>query len=330
MHFNYYLYLLQYLCTCIYKCYFLFNFRHGSSELIQHQCLTIKDTSHLMSTNRNVMGKALSCPTRQILKFVQYLLHPIKLIVFATCMLLLWWMTSNSFSRFTAKDCPAIWDSSSTKSSNSSSYRPINCTAVFQEKSEIEYANQFKWCNRQDQITNSHYIEITQSCDNFKDMFGYLNYEVTQEENDFPIAFSILMHENVEQMERLLRMIYRPHNVYCIHVDFKASTDIQNAVRAIIQCFQNVILSVKQIAVRWAEYTVLEAELACMETLWKFPIKWKYFINLTGRDFPLKTNWELVQILKVYNGSNDIDGTAHRYDMFDFYNEIYPFFSIYI
>ena len=40
--------------------------------------------------------------------------------------------------------------------------------------------------------------------------------------------------------------------------------------------------------------------------------KWKYFINLTGQEFPLKTNYEIVQILKAYKGANNEEGTRAR------------------
>ncbi len=50
----------------------------------------------------------------------------------------------------------------------------------------------------------------------------------------------------------------------------------------------------------------------CMHDLWRRSVRWRYFINLTGREFPLKTNLELVRILTTYNGSNDIDGTLHK------------------
>ena len=40
--------------------------------------------------------------------------------------------------------------------------------------------------------------------------------------------------------------------------------------------------------------------------------KWKYFINLTGQEFPLKTNYEIVQILKAYKGANNVEGTRIR------------------
>ena len=36
----------------------------------------------------------------------------------------------------------------------------------------------------------------------------------------------------------------------------------------------------------------------------------RYFINLTGQEFPLKTNGELVEILKTLNGSNVVMGNS--------------------
>jgi len=36
--------------------------------------------------------------------------------------------------------------------------------------------------------------------------------------------------------------------------------------------------------------------------------QWKYIINTAGQAFPLRTNRELVSILRAYNGSNDIEG----------------------
>ena len=47
-----------------------------------------------------------------------------------------------------------------------------------------------------------------------------------------------------------------------------------------------------------------------MEALLKYK-KWKYFINLTGQEFPLRTNWELVQILKVLGGVTIIDANIN-------------------
>ncbi len=57
-----------------------------------------------------------------------------------------------------------------------------------------------------------------------------------------------------------------------------------------------------------------------MEDLLRRPVQWKYFINLCGQDFPLKTNLEIVKQLKAYAPLNCITGNPvddsrfeHRY-----------------
>ncbi|XP_064596768.1 beta-1,3-galactosyl-O-glycosyl-glycoprotein beta-1,6-N-acetylglucosaminyltransferase-like [Liolophura sinensis] len=116
---------------------------------------------------------------------------------------------------------------------------------------------------------------------------------------------------DIEQAERLLRAIYQPQNYYCIHVDRKSEDSIKNGMKAVAKCFDNVFLVEKPVAVVWGKFTVLEAELLCLKELWAYQ-KWKYFINLTGQEFPLKINFELVKILKAYNGSNNLEGTRGR------------------
>lgn len=155
------------------------------------------------------------------------------------------------------------------------------------------------------------YIRNTRSCDEFRKMRQYINKPGTKEEEEFPLAFSILMYSDVDRAERLLRAIYQPQNEYCIHVDKSANRTIHRAINGIASCFDNIFVIAESINVKWGTFSVLEAELLCMKELLKH--KWKYFINLTGQEFPLKTNWELVQILKAYNGANDVDGTSKQY-----------------
>jgi len=115
------------------------------------------------------------------------------------------------------------------------------------------------------------------------------------------------------QVERLLRLIYRPHNLYCIHADAKSSAAIRHAIQAIASCFSNVFVASKSVDVHWAEFSLLEAELICLRELFERPERWFYYVNVMGREFPLRTNQELVKIFKAYNGSNDVDGSFHRY-----------------
>ncbi|XP_069107305.1 N-acetyllactosaminide beta-1,6-N-acetylglucosaminyl-transferase-like [Argopecten irradians] len=161
-------------------------------------------------------------------------------------------------------------------------------------------------------IPDETYANYTQNCDTFKHVRGYMGEEVLSDtERNFPIAFSILLYKDVEQAERLLRAIYRPNNIYCIHVDRSASPMVHQAVRSIAKCFHNVFISSKLEDVVYSSVSRLQADLNCMADLLKSKVPWKYFINTPSQHFPLKTNSELVKILTIYNGSNDIEGITH-------------------
>lgn len=188
----------------------------------------------------------------------------------------------------------------------------IDCSLLIKgDHSERLKAVKFQDANPKRAIPESEYIARVQECHNFIAENDYYISSPLPGEIDFPLAFSILMYKDIEQFERLLRAIYRPQNFYCIHVDRKSSSTLHLAVKSISRCFDNVFVLENQVEVIWGSYSVLEPEILCMEALLKYK-KWKYFINLTGQEFPLKTNWELVQILKAINGSNLVSATRVR------------------
>ncbi|XP_076436586.1 N-acetyllactosaminide beta-1,6-N-acetylglucosaminyl-transferase-like [Babylonia areolata] len=159
-------------------------------------------------------------------------------------------------------------------------------------------------------VRNDHtYIRDTYNCTRFVQERGYI-LDASEKEKEFPIAFSVVFYKDIEQMERLLRAIYRPHNLYCLHLDKKSPPSTWRAVRGVTSCLPNVFLSSRAVSVEWGEFSVLEPELICMQDLWHNKT-WRYFINLTGQEFPLKTNLQLVEILSAFNGSNDVDGTTN-------------------
>ena len=121
------------------------------------------------------------------------------------------------------------------------------------------------------------------------------------------------MYRDVEQFERLLRSVYRTQNLMCIHVDLKAPKVIWQAVNHIADClnarFNNIIVTKNRVHIEWGKYSVLEADLNCMRELHnaRNRRKWRYFINLTGQEFPLRTHLELVRILSILKGGNLIE-----------------------
>ena len=187
----------------------------------------------------------------------------------------------------------------------------VSCRRLFQNDADEQKAAKRAMHSMPRSIPDRGFIFPTTECDRFKYSRGYTLDPMSEEENDFPIAFSIVMFKDVAQVERLLRAIYRPQNYYCIHIDAKSSGHLHRAMLSIASCFPNVFLASKFYNVRWGELSVLETELQCMRDLLKYK-RWKYFINLTGQEFPLKTNWQLVKILKILNGANDMEGTVRR------------------
>ncbi|XP_074531050.1 putative beta-1,3-galactosyl-O-glycosyl-glycoprotein beta-1,6-N-acetylglucosaminyltransferase 7 [Halichoeres trimaculatus] len=126
----------------------------------------------------------------------------------------------------------------------------------------------------------------------------FITTPLSQEEEDFPLAYIITIHKELELFVRLLRAIYTPQNVYCIHVDAKAPVEYKKAVQRIVSCFKNTFLSSRSETVTYAGFSRLQADLNCMADLSKSKIGWRKVVNLCGQDFPLMSNLELVRYMQ--------------------------------
>ncbi|XP_068092982.1 N-acetyllactosaminide beta-1,6-N-acetylglucosaminyl-transferase-like [Hyperolius riggenbachi] len=144
--------------------------------------------------------------------------------------------------------------------------------------------------------------------DGYKMQNHYINAPLSREEAAFPLAYVIIVHKEFDTFERLFRAIYMPQNVYCIHVDEKATAGYLQAVTDLADCFPNVFLASKMEPVVYAGISRLQADLNCMKDLLQSEVQWKYVINMCGQDFPLKTNKEIVQHLKTFKGKNITPG----------------------
>lgn len=188
--------------------------------------------------------------------------------------------------------------------------RPINCTKILlKDADEIRRIAKIKisaFDTYQDRSPRE-FIQMTQDCASFRTTLGYRNKALSKEEEDFPIAFGIRMHWKVAMVERLLRAIYHPQNVYCIYIDKKSSQEIHRAMRGIAKCLPNVGLATHTDFYIYGSITAVWGDLQCMRDTINTRVRWKYYINLAGQEYPLKTNLELVRMLKLLNGTNDIE-----------------------
>ncbi|XP_030633576.1 beta-1,3-galactosyl-O-glycosyl-glycoprotein beta-1,6-N-acetylglucosaminyltransferase 7 [Chanos chanos] len=126
----------------------------------------------------------------------------------------------------------------------------------------------------------------------------FITTPLSKEEELFPLAFIITIHKKLDMFVRLLRAIYAPQNVYCIHVDDKASQDYKEKVLRLASCFPNVFLASASEAVTYAGFSRLQADINCMRDLVRSPLRWYRVINMCGQDFPIMSNLELVRYMK--------------------------------
>ncbi|XP_067229003.1 beta-1,3-galactosyl-O-glycosyl-glycoprotein beta-1,6-N-acetylglucosaminyltransferase 7 [Chanodichthys erythropterus] len=155
----------------------------------------------------------------------------------------------------------------------------------------------FKW-QRKDCKKISYVPKPDTNCTLLQSELHFIMVPLSKEEEDFPLAFIITIHKELETFVRLLRAIYAPQNVYCIHIDDKAPEEYKTSVRNLSACFSNVFLASVNEKVTYAGFSRLQADINCMKDLVKSPIKWKRVINLCGQDFPIQSNLELVRYMQ--------------------------------
>ncbi|XP_074998780.1 N-acetyllactosaminide beta-1,6-N-acetylglucosaminyl-transferase isoform X1 [Calonectris borealis] len=170
------------------------------------------------------------------------------------------------------------------------------------------------------------------SCTEYITQNHYITRALSAEEAAFPIAYIMTLHKEFETFERLFRAVYMPQNVYCVHVDAKAPVPFRQAVGRLVGCFPNAFLASRAERVVYGGASRLRADLHCMRDLLASAVPWRYLLNTCGQDFPLKTNQEIVRLLKGLGGKNVTPGVlppphiiartkyVHREQLYSFFS----------
>jgi len=119
------------------------------------------------------------------------------------------------------------------------------------------------------------------------------------------IAYLILVHRYPGQFKRLFRAIYHPANYYLVHVDRRSGVGLQTEIQDFLSSFTNASL-LKSQRILWAGYSIVDAELRGIEELLKISSEWEFFINLSGQDFPLKSQMHIQDFLSRNRGDDFI------------------------
>ena len=142
---------------------------------------------------------------------------------------------------------------------------PVDCLKVLAgDLEEIGRINRTlsTWKNA---LSDQEMLYKAHNCSWLRDHFHHNLYN-SQLEESFPIAFTFVVYDSPQQVLRLLRLLYRPQNTYCIHVDVKSQH--KEFFRAIAECFDNVVISSQLENVIWGYYTILQVEICkCLFSL---------------------------------------------------------------
>lgn len=117
------------------------------------------------------------------------------------------------------------------------------------------------------------------------------------------IAYFILVHRLPNQFKRLFTAIYEPGNSYLVHIDKKASVDLKEEIRLFLAPFANTCIMHSKNVV-WGGYSMVQAELDGIKYLLEMNTGWDYFINLSGQDYPLKSQKIIQKFLSENNGKS--------------------------
>jgi hypothetical protein len=69
-------------------------------------------------------------------------------------------------------------------------------------------------------------------------------HKLTEFEKSTPLAFAIVVHGSLGQLEALLASIFRPQNIYCLYVDPKASAKIKAGVKKLADNYKSAFKQV--------------------------------------------------------------------------------------
>ena len=120
------------------------------------------------------------------------------------------------------------------------------------------------------------------------------------------LAYLIIAHQQPEQLAQMLYCIQHPDNVYLVMLDSKGLTGSEPALQAVVRRHPNVFIAPAR-DMRWASWSLMQARLDGIRELLARPEPWEVLINLSGQDFPLKSQEEIRAFFAANEGRNFLD-----------------------
>lgn len=103
------------------------------------------------------------------------------------------------------------------------------------------------------------------------------------------IAILLLVHKEPAQLERLLRRLDDERFDFYIHIDAKSDINAFRGVESLVKA-SNVIWVKCRVKTYFNDFSLVEATCHTMEQAIDARVGYKYYVLLTGQDYPIKSN----------------------------------------
>lgn len=120
--------------------------------------------------------------------------------------------------------------------------------------------------------------------------------QLDRQEVTMGLAYCILAHKNPAQIARLLQAIAHPDNLYVLHYEKRAPRAEHEALARLAEGNPQLHLLASR-HISWGRFSQIGTQLKAMEHLLRSDRKWSHFITLSGQDFPLKPQTDMVREL---------------------------------
>lgn len=129
------------------------------------------------------------------------------------------------------------------------------------------------------------------------------------------IAFLILCHKNEIQIKMLVKQLNNEYTDIYVHIDSKFGK-----IERLSQ--ENIILldNCERVDVKWSSFSMVTATLNLINKCLSSGKKYDYVFLVSGQDFPLKSNMQILEYLKSNNGCNYIEIKNHNEN----YQSVFP------
>jgi Core-2/I-Branching enzyme len=120
------------------------------------------------------------------------------------------------------------------------------------------------------------------------------------------VAYLITLHRFKRQFEWLFSALWNPDDLFLIHVDMTAPQSFDEAIRGQCANLSNVRF-LRRAPISWGGWSLVEKTLEGLGLLCRHPHDWKYFINLSGQDYPVRPLSEIREFLNKHDEQNFLD-----------------------